>query len=82
MFRPGNLIYAYMLIIITVVLLSVLVVNYYTNVIVPFIKDKEYIKAEIGRSTGHAKKHWQKKLKRHNLSLIPFIGKFLAKKVK
>lgn len=82
MFRPGNIAYAYSLIAIAVLLLAVFVINYYVSVIIPFNNEKKYIEEEIQRSVGRARRHWQKKLKKHKLTLVPFIGKWLSKKVK
>ncbi len=49
----------------------------YFNIIVPLMKEREYIKMEMQRSFNEeAYRYWKKELKRAYLRHIPFIGRF------
>ena len=52
------------------------------KVLIPFNAKTRYIKMEIKRSNGSERRHWQKKLKKHYLRSVPFIGKFLLRYIK
>ena len=82
MFRPGNVIYAVLLIIIALILFIAVLVEYYRSVWFEYSSEKKYIIQEMYRSTGREYRHWKRKLKRLNLSMIPFIGKYLANRHK
>ena len=60
----------------------VLFIRYWLNVIVPFNREKMYIKSEILRTTGKEKEYWKKELKILYISTVPVLGKFLIRFVK
>lgn len=65
------------LLLISIVLIGFIVVlAFYFNVVVPFIKERGYIKMEMQRSDKREYYYWKKKLKRLYLSYIPIIGRF------
>ncbi len=49
----------------------------YFDIIVPLMKEREYIKMEMQRSFNEeAYRYWKNELKRAYLRRIPFIGRF------
>ena len=50
--------------------------------IIPFKSYARYLKMEIKRSYGNEYRYWKRKLKRHYVRSIPFIGKFLVRFIK
>ncbi len=58
-----------------IVVLFVLI--YIAKVIMPFLKDRKYIKIEMERSSGSEHEYWKKELKKLYKYYIPIIGRFL-----
>ena len=46
-----------------------------------FRENGRYIKGEIKRSVGERKLYWKKELKKHYVSHIPIVGKYLEKRM-
>jgi len=63
-------------IIIVFVLLFFGAFSFYVNVIVPFLDERKYIKAEMETSEGEEYKYWKNELKFLYLRHIPIIGRF------
>lgn len=52
---------------------------YLVKTIIPFVDRCRYIKMEMNRSEGGEYLYWKKKLKRHYIRNIPFVGKLILK---
>ena len=63
---------------ILIFLIAILVVvSFILNTVMPFIKEKDYIKMEMGRSFEEDEYiYWKSELKKLYLSHIPIIGRF------
>ena len=62
--------------------LIILLLDYYIRRVVPYQRRARYIKMEIGRSHGRERERWERRLKRHYVRAIPFIGKRIARNMK
>lgn len=58
-----------------------LIIAFYINVLLPFIKEREYIIMELNRSDEKEYWYWRRKLKILYLSKIPIIGYIIIKKM-
>ena len=69
--------------ILIIAVICIVVFSIYIRVVIPFLKERDYIKSEIKRSiTGSDYRHWKRELKRLYLLSVPFIGRFLVKLVR
>lgn len=55
---------------------------YFKTVIKPFIKKRDYIKMELGRSNEREYRYWKRKLKKLYVQHIPFVGKLIWKLIR
>lgn len=55
---------------------------YYKKFLISFIRRKNYIKMEMGRSEGEEYLQWKRRLKRHYIRSIPFIGKWIWRRIR
>ena len=53
-----------------------IVLAFLFNVVMPFIKDRDYIRMEMQRSNDEEYYYWKRELKRLYISHIPIIGRF------
>lgn len=60
-----------------VILALLLFLALYLDVIKPFLKEREYIKMEMNRSSGKERAYWKKELRALYKSKLPIIGRFL-----
>lgn len=61
-------------------LLILMILVLYYNVVRPFLESDEYIKLEIGRAgSEREKRYWKRELKKLYVSMIPFLGEYLAR---
>ncbi len=74
--QHSYLFYIAMFFIIFMILLAV----YLLSVVRPFLRQRRYIKMEMGRSLQEDMPHWQREMKRAYMSLIPIVGNWLSKK--
>ncbi len=51
-------------------------IAFYLHVVMPFMRDRMYIKMEMQRSDARERSYWKKELKNLYLSHIPVIGRF------
>ena len=55
---------------------------FYVKIIKPLIEKKNSIKEEMRYSHGREHAYWKKELKRFYISCIPFIGKFISRRMR
>ncbi len=55
------------------------VMAFYFNILSPFLRDREYIKMEMTRTTGREYMYWKHELKILYVSHIPIIGRLITK---
>ncbi len=67
---------AFLLFIFIVIIGFFILLAYCFNVVMPFIKERNYIKMEMQRSDDKEYRYWKRELKRLYLSHIPIIGRF------
>ena len=70
----------------TMYFVCVLIIFYILSVILYFLtkafrENGRYIKGEIKRSSGERRLYWKKELKKHYVSHIPIVGKYLGKRM-
>lgn len=63
-----------------VLLIGILVVKFIAGTYMPFAEERDYLRMEVMRTHGNERIHWQHELRRLYLSLIPFIGVYLARR--
>lgn len=68
-------VYGVILLIFIFMIITVLCVK----VIVPFSRERSYIKAEINRTDGEELLYWKHELKKLYARQIPFFGKYVKK---
>lgn len=71
---------SFLILIITIFLVSFVVVAFIVNFWLPFISEKKYLKMEIKRSEGEEKKYYERKLKLFYASHIPLVRRFIFKR--
>ena len=74
-----DMIYVKWVAIFLIMLVFVLLTKYYLNTVVPFRRERNYLKSEINRSQGRERRYWENKLKEHYLYNTPVIGGILRK---
>ncbi len=77
-FDSSEFIYLYIFIFIVLV---IILIFYIVNVFVPFLEQRRYLKMELGRCSRNEYHIWKARLKRLYVSMIPFIGPFIASKI-
>ena len=61
----------------------IIVAYIYFRFVVPFTRERDYIKSELNRSYTDAEyRHWKRELKKLYVSSVPFFGRFLARHIK
>ncbi len=66
---------AFLFFIFIVIIGFFIVLAFCFNVVMPFMKDRDYIKREMQRSDEKEYYYWKRELKRLYLSHIPIIGR-------
>lgn len=60
-------------------LVLLLIGVFYTEVLIPFLKKRNYIKREIARAYSKGEyRYWKSELKKLYISLIPIFGKMIV----
>ncbi len=67
-------------ILLTAFFILLILLPYFLSWLSNFIKTARYLKMEINRTEGAEQKYWNRQLKKHYLSAIPFIGRSFRKK--
>lgn len=67
---------AFLLFVFVVIIGSFVVLAFFINVVMPFMKERDYIKMEMQRSDDEEYYYWKRELRRLYLSHIPIIGRF------
>ena len=62
-----------------VFVLFIIITAFCSNVLLPFIRKKNYIKMEMARSEGREYDYWKRKLRRHYIGHIPVVGNLIIR---
>ena len=58
-------------------LMLIIIMIFFFNTILPFLKERQYIKMEIARSGKKEKCYWERRLKQLYTRHIPVLGRFI-----
>ena len=68
--------------IILLIFIFMILAVFSVKVIVPFSRERSYIKAEINRTDGEELCYWKHELKKLYVRQIPFFGKMILKSMR
>ena len=69
--------YGFLVFLGVIILIFCIMIAFIINSVIPFFKEREYIKMEMERSSNDEEyRHWKRELKYMYLSSIPLIGRF------
>ncbi len=71
---------SFLLIILIIAVLLLCIMAFYINVVIPFYKERNYIRMEMLRSCDHREyQYWKRELKRLYIAHIPILGNLILK---
>ena len=65
------------LVILAIPFVLLIIAAFWTNIVKPFLKEKRYIKMEMGRSDEEEYEYWKSELKKLYIWHIPLVGPFI-----
>lgn len=68
--------------IILLIFIFMILAVFCVKVLVPFVRERSYIKTEINRTDGEELYYWKRELKKLYLRQIPFFGKMILKNMR
>lgn len=68
--------------VIMVIVIAICVIGYIVQVIVPYFRERKYIKMELGRCSHREEHIWKRRLLRLNISIIPIFGPLIARAIR
>ena len=63
-----------LLVILAIPFILLFIAVFWMNIVKPFLKEKEYIKMEMGRSNEEEYQYWKRELKKLYIWHIPLVG--------